>query len=236
MRLLASLLLLSALVRPGLLQEPAPAPASFPRSSVPLAEGLSYADSLSVRSPRDFLRDIPARAEGGLVHAVVEIPCGVCEKWEVKADGVLRWDMKDGKPRRVAYLGYPCNYGMVPGTRLGKELGGDGDPLDMLVLGPALPRGTVLPVRVLGTIRLVDGGEKDDKLIAVPTDSPLARATTLAELDELYPGITLILRTWFENYKAKGALQCQGFGDGAEAEALIAAATGSFARGASDGK
>jgi len=206
-------------------------PASFPRSTVALAEGLSFADNLTLRAPADFLRGYPARVDGGLVNAVVEIPAGACEKWEVKSDGVMRWDMKDAKPRHVKYLGYPCNYGMVPGTKLGKELGGDGDPLDVLVLGASLPRGTVVPVRVLGAIRLVDGGEKDDKLIAVVPDSPLAKAKTLAELDELFPGITAILETWFENYKGKDALQCGGFAASAEAEALVAAAVGSFAQG-----
>ncbi len=205
-------------------------PAAFPRSTVPLAEGLSFADNLTLRAPKNFLRDYPARA-GELVNAVVEIPAGACEKWEVKDDGVMHWDMKDGKPRHVKYLGYPCNYGMVPGTKLGEELGGDGDPLDMLVLGPALPRGTVLPVRVIGLIHLVDAGEKDDKLIALTQDSPLAAAQTIAQLDEQFPGITAILQAWFENYKGKGALQCQGFGGKEEAEALLSAAAQSFQAG-----
>jgi len=221
-------LVLAAATVPAVLQERVD-PAAFPRSGVPLAEGLSYADNLTLQAPHDFLRDFPARTAEGLVHAVIEIPAGCCEKWEVKSDGVLRWDMKDGKPRHVKYLGYPCNYGMVPRTCLGTELGGDGDPLDVLVLGQALPRGTVLGVRVLGTIRLVDDGEKDDKLVAVPADSPLARAGSVGELEELFPGIETILRTWFENYKSKGALSCSGFGGAAEAEALLAAAASSFA-------
>src|SRR5262245_47790175 len=119
---------------------------------------------------------------------------------------------------------------MVPRTLLGKELGGDGDPLDMLVLGPALPRGTVVPVQVLGLIHLIDAGDKDDKLIAVPTDSPLAQATSVAQLDQLFPGITAILETWFENYKGKDALQCQGFAGKEEADKLLAAAMESFTR------
>jgi len=211
-------------------QDPAPDAGSFPRSTVALAEGLTFADNLTVRAPRDFLRGYPARVEGGLVNAVVEIPTGTCEKWEVKPDGVMHWDMKDGKPRHVKYLGYPCNYGIVPQSLLGEELGGDGDPLDMLVLGPAHPRGTVLPVHVIDLIRLVDDGERDDKLIAVPADSPLASATNLAELDQQFPGITAILETWFENYKGKDALQCGGFGPRHEADALIAAALASFTK------
>lgn len=225
-------LLLALLVLTGLTprQEKPLDPAAFPRSTVALAPGLSYGDNLTLRSPKNFLGDYPARAEGELVNAVIEIPAGCCEKWEVKSDGVMRWDMKDGEPRHVKYLGYPCNYGMVPRTRLGRELGGDGDPLDMLVLGPALPRGSVLAVRVLGLIHLTDGGERDDKLIAVPPDSPLAKARSVAELDELHPGITVILRTWFENYKGRGELQCTGFGDLAAAEAMLASACGSFAK------
>lgn len=207
----------------------APDPAKCPPSTVPLAAGLSFADTLTVRSGTDFLRDFAATTVAGLAHAVIEIPAGTDEKWEVKADGVLRWDIKDGKPRHVRYLGYPCNYGMIPRTLLGKELGGDGDPLDVLVLGAALPRGTVVPVRVIGLIRLVDAGDKDDKLIAVAADSALVKAETIADLDGLFPGITSILRTWFENYKGKDALKCAGFGAKTEADALLAAGIASFA-------
>lgn len=206
-----------------------PDPATCPASTVPLAAGLTFADNLTVRSSVDFLRGLDPKAAGDLVHAVVEIPAGSDEKWEVKRDGVMRWDIKDGKPRHVKYLGYPCNYGMVPRTLLGKELGGDGDPLDVLVLGPSLPRGTVVPVRVLGLIHLVDAGDKDDKLIAVPADSPLAKAKDLVELDALFPGITAILETWFENYKGKDALQCSGFGGKTDADEMLAAGIGSFA-------
>ena len=212
----------------GALQDKPVDPNSFPSSSVALAPGLSFADNLTIRAPKDFLRDFSARADGGLVNAVVEIPSGACEKWEVKQDGRMRWDMKDGKPRHVKYLGYPCNYGMVPRTLLGREQGGDGDPLDILVLGPALPRGTVVAVRVLGMIRLIDGGEKDDKLIAVVQDSAFSKADSLAQLDEHFAGITAILRTWFENYKGKGALQCSGFAEKQEADALLNAASKAF--------
>ena len=38
-----------------------------------------------------------------------------------------KWEFRDGKPRVVAYLGYPGNYGMIPRTLLPKEHGGDGD-------------------------------------------------------------------------------------------------------------
>lgn len=223
------LLLLSLPVVAQDAKSAAPTQDPSPVSTVPLAPGLSFADPLTIRAPIDFLRGPPIRPAEGLVSAVVEIPTGATEKWEVKLDGVMRWDIKNGKPRLVKYLGYPANYGIVPRALLGKDQGGDGDPLDILVLGPSLPRGTVVPVKVLGTIRLIEAGEKDDKLIAVTPDSPLADADSVGELDEKYPGITLILQTWFEGYKGPGALTCKGFGGRDEAMALIAASEKSFA-------
>lgn len=173
---------------------------------------------------RDFLRDAPARPTPAVVNAVVEIPAGTTDKWEVKLDGSMVLD------RVVAYLGYPANYGIVPRAVLGKELGGDGDPLDVLVLGPAITRGSVVPARCIGTIRLVDRGEKDDKVLAVPLTGALSGVTSVAQLDAEFPGATTILRTFFENYKGAGRLQCSGFGSVDEAEALIDQCVASFER------
>ncbi len=201
---------------------------SAPQSTVPLAPGLSFADPLAVAAPVNFLHGVPARDAAGQLQAVIEIPAGATDKWEVKDDGVLHWDLKDGQPRRVKYLGYPCNYGMVPRTCLGKELGGDGDPLDVLVLGAALPRGTIVPVTVIGAIRLIDAGEKDDKLIAVTADSPFAKAKSVTELDEQFPGVNAILETWFRHSKGRDALKCGGFSERDAAEALVTAAEASY--------
>jgi inorganic pyrophosphatase len=202
---------------------------------VALAAGLSFGDATTIASPRDFLRDFAAQPEPGQIHAVVEIPTGTNEKWEVKLDGVMRWDRNkdDGAVRVVKYLAYPGNYGIVPRAILGKEIGGDGDPLDVVVLGPALPRGTVVAVRPIGTIRLVEAGEQDDKILAVPAAGPLGDVADIAQLDARFPGVTVILRTWFENYKGKGALVCSGFGGRDDAWRLIDVCTRSFASAAS---
>lgn len=209
---------------PFLSQDPA-----MPKSDVPLAEGLSLSGPLTVKAPHDFLRGFPAKTGERTANAVVEIPCGTNEKWEIKQDGVMRWDLKNGAPRVVEYLGYPANYGIVPRAVLGKEIGGDGDPLDVLVLGPAMPRGTVASVKVLGIIHLVDGGETDDKLLAVVEQGPLGKIDSLADLDREKPGVTAILKTWFENYKGPGKLTCSGFGSRGDALELLAKCEASFA-------
>jgi inorganic pyrophosphatase len=195
-----------------------------------IAPGLKASDAYTLISEKNLLSEIEPMNADGTINMVVEIPAGRTDKWEVKKDGQLHWDFKDGKPRIVQYLGYPCNYGMVPKTVLAKEAGGDGDPLDCLVLGASAPRGSVLKVKVIGVIKLLEKGEQDDKLLAVKSDDPLFAANSLAELNEKFPGVTAILETWFTNYKSPGALVCKGFGDVDEARQILEEARLSFQR------
>ena len=163
---------------------------------------------------RDFLTTRPALAGPGLVHAVIEIPAGTNAKWEVdKQSGALHWELKDGRPRVVQYLAYPGSYGMIPRTRLSAERGGDGDPLDVLVLGPRLERGAIVAVRPIGVLRLRDDGERDDKILAVPLEGPLSDVRHLADLDRRYAGASAILETWFTNYKGPGRIESDGLAE-----------------------
>ena len=75
------------------------------------------------------------------VKMLVEIPAGTLEKYEInKSSGILQMDSIYGKPRLIDYLGYPANYGMIPNTLLPKSKGGDGDPLDVISIGPPAER------------------------------------------------------------------------------------------------
>lgn len=130
--------------------------------ATPLAPALSNVDDTTIASPINFLDGIPALNADGTANLVVEIPSGTNEKWEVKPDGVMHWDMKDDKPRIVQYLSYVGNYGEIPRTRQV-----DGDPIDLIALAPAYPRGSVVPTRIIGALKLTDKGETDDKLIGV---------------------------------------------------------------------
>ncbi len=194
-----------------------------------MAAGSSPDDELTLPGDKNFLTDFTAEAGGGFVHAVVEIPSGTNAKWEVdKKDGKLRWELEDGQPRVVEYLSYPANYGMIPRTLLAAEMGGDGDPLDVLVLGPALKRGAVVRVRLLGLLSTEDDGEKDDKLLAVAADSPFAAIRSIEELDEHFAGVTTILETWFSNYKGPGRIRTRGYQGADAALALVRSAAMSF--------
>lgn len=161
-----------------------------------------------------LLDDIKAITDNGNINAVIEIPAGTLEKWELdKSTGQIKWEIKDGKPRVVNYIGYPGNYGMIPQTLLPKEKGGDGDPLDILVLGHPAERGQILKSKIIGVLYLMDDGEQDDKLIAVSSDSPMYDINSIEELSLKYKGVIEIVELWFTNYKGSGKMEAKGYGD-----------------------
>lgn len=187
-------------------------------SATPIAAESQHVDAYTLRGEKHFVHDFAPRTDSGLIRAVIEIPAGTTEKWEVdKSDGQLKWEFKNGSPRVVRFLPYPGNYGMIPRTMLPKEAGGDGDPLDVLVLAPAVPRGSVIEVKLIGVLKLLDGGEQDDKLLAVLPGTALAGVSDLLELKTQFPGVLEIVEQWMTGYKGPSVMQSRGFGDRADA-------------------
>jgi inorganic pyrophosphatase len=113
------------------------------------------------------------------VTAVIEIPRGSRNKYELdKTTGTFRLD-------RVLYsaVHYPGDYGFIPRT-----LHEDGDPLDVLVRinEPTFP-GCQITARPIGVLRLLDRGEPDDKILAVPTNDPFhGEFFDIADLPQSY--------------------------------------------------
>ena len=193
--------------------------------------GLSRHGPYTLTSRNSLLNShTPTNADGS-INVVVEIPTGTVAKWEVtKPNGDLEWEFTNGKPRNVKYLGYPGNYGMVPRTILAKEDGGDGDPLDVIVLGPAVPRGRIVKAKLIGVLRMLDGGEQDDKLIAVLQGSALYAVNDMRELDARFKGVSTIVETWFANYKGPGKIRSLGYADSNEARRILKSAAQAFSK------
>lgn len=187
----------------------------------PLAENVKQVDLLTINGVKNLYNGYPTRNDDSSINAIVEIPSGTNAKWEINHTGKMELEIREGAPRVVKYLPYPCNYGVVASTKLAKETGGDGDPVDVLILGPALSRGTVAKVKVVGLLKLVDKGELDHKVLAVMDHTPLAKVKSLKELNEQFPGVTDILQTWFTNYKGPGKMVFKGWGEAQEANELI---------------
>jgi len=158
-----------------------------------------------LKGEKNYWSGIDPINRDGTVNVVIEIPAGTTAKYETnKQTGMLELEQKNGAPRFVQYLGYPANYGAIPRSVLLKSKGGDGDSVDVIVLGQAVPRGAVVKGRVIGMLSLIDTGEIDNKAIVVAEDSPFAKVANIADLDAKFPGVTAILQTWFTSYKGYG--------------------------------
>lgn len=162
------------------------------------------------------LLEIPAFASEQFLNAVIEIPAGTNRKFEIdKQSGIIRPDLREGKPRVIDFLPYPVNYGFVPSTRMEKSRGGDGDPLDVLVLAEHLPSGTVIAVQPIGLLQLQDGGEWDNKVLAIPADPEkrIIRAANWQEFQLGYSAIRHIIEQFFIYYDGLGVMTLMGWGD-----------------------
>lgn len=163
----------------------------------------------------DYLNDFTTFTNDSLVNIIIEIPAGTNQKWEVNKDtGIIEWErVNEDSLRVVRYLPYPANYGFIPQTYLPVSAGGDGDPLDVFLLGASEERSKVVPGRVIGIIKMLDKGEQDDKLIAVSKNSHFGSLRTLSELENTYPGVLEILTTWLIHYKGNNLTEIQSIED-----------------------
>jgi inorganic pyrophosphatase len=157
MRDLIVVLILSATVAVAA-QTGAP-PRALPASAT---AALAWSLDAARPNPTHVWRDTPPMNEAGAVNAYVEIPRGERRKWE--------FDMKTNAraidrvmPREVG--GYPVNYGFVPQT-----VSYDGDPFDVLVLGPALPGGALVSGIIVGVMFMEDEKGPDSKVVVSQGD------------------------------------------------------------------
>lgn len=140
-----------------------------------------------------------------IVHAYIEITPFDLVKYEIdKGTGYLRVD----RPQRTSSQP-PTLYGFIPRTYSGARVCalspraecGDNDPLDICVVSerPLTRAEVFLDARVVGGIEATDGGEADDKIIAVlENDEYLTEVRDVSQL----PGIVVDrLRHYFATYK-----------------------------------
>lgn len=125
------------------------------------------------------------------VTGVIEIPKGSKGKYELdKKTGMLMLD-------RVLFsaVHYPANYGFIPQTFCE-----DHDPLDILIISQIdIPSMTLVEAKVIGVMRMVDGGEADDKIIAVAAGDQ--SVNHINEIEELPPHLMKEIHRFFEDYK-----------------------------------
>lgn len=126
-----------------------------------------------------------------IVNGIIEIPKGSRAKYELdKESGMLKLD-------RVLFSSvyYPANYGFIPKTYCD-----DKDPLDILIISQIdiVPL-CLVSAKVIGVMRMIDGGEADDKIIAVAEGDP--SVNHINDISELPQHFISELRNFFEDYK-----------------------------------
>lgn len=150
------------------------------------------------------------------VTAVIEIPAGTNHKIEYNPQTLnFEPDSIDGAVRIIDFLPYPANYGFIPSTLMASSEGGDGDPLDILVIAESMPTGTILAVTPIATLLMRDEGELDTKIIAIPVD-PEQQVFRVADFQEFmlkYDPARRILESWMLNYQGPGLVELIGWRD-----------------------
>lgn len=125
------------------------------------------------------------------INVIIEIPKGSNNKYEIdKATGLIKLDRAN-----YSSAAYPFDYGFAPQT-----LWEDGDALDVIVLTTyPLNVGILVTVRPVAVMEMIDAGESDYKVIAVPVDDK--RWDDVNDLPDINTHSLKEFQHFFETYK-----------------------------------
>jgi inorganic pyrophosphatase len=160
------------------------------------------------------LARIPAQPKAGIINVLIEIPAGSKNKYEFDKD--LNAFALD----RVLFssVQYPYDYGFIPNT-----LADDGDPLDGMVIidQPTFP-GCVIAARPIGMLEMIDGGDRDEKILCVPDKDP--RYANVKSLKDIPSHRLDEIAEFFKTYKnlEKKVTEILGWQDADTVAALVA--------------
>jgi inorganic pyrophosphatase len=142
----------------------------------------------------NLLHVLPAFAdeEENILNSIIEINAWSLNKYEIITEtGTLKLD-------RVGYssMTYPFAYGAIPCTW---DL--DWDPLDIEIVNvtePLIP-GSLVEARIIWIVKFIDGGEVDDKVIAVINDDK--RSNHIKSIEDLWEQFIKETTYYWEHYK-----------------------------------
>jgi inorganic pyrophosphatase len=147
------------------------------------------------------------------MNVIVEISRGSKNKYEIdKKTGMIALD-------RAMHTAqdYPFDYGFVPQTHWE-----DGDALDVLILTTyPLQPGILVRVRPVAIMGMIDDGDSDDKVIAVPVDDP--RWDDVKDLEDINKHTLKEIEHFFGTYKKvqNKEVETKGFKGAKEAQAAF---------------
>jgi inorganic pyrophosphatase len=126
-----------------------------------------------------------------VINVIIEVPRNTSNKYEYDKElGVIKLD-------RVLFasMSYPGDYGFIPST-----LGGDGDPLDVVLLSThPFEIGVLVEARVVGMLVMSDDKGEDEKILAVAAQDP--RWDDRKELEDIQAHRLAEIEHFFMEYK-----------------------------------
>lgn len=152
----------------------------------------------------------PGKNPPEVITAFIEMVPTDTVKYELdKQSGHLMVD----RPQKYSSM-CPALYGFIPQTYCDKKVAeaamtatgktgikGDGDPLDILVITERNINqgGVVVSTRPIGGLRLFDGEEADDKILAILVDDPVYNE--INDISEVPSSLLERIRHYFLTYK-----------------------------------
>ena len=153
-------LLLIAVSLAGATQRALPASNTLP---APATKKLIASIDAAKPHAKHLWRDTPPFNEDGTINGYVEIARGDLRKWEFH---IAKHERVIDRMIPESLGGYPINYGIVPQT-----VSYDGDPFDILVLGPPIEGGTFVRGLPVGLMLMEDDHIVDSKVVVSPLDA-----------------------------------------------------------------
>lgn len=125
------------------------------------------------------------------INTIIEIPKGSYNKYEIdKETGLIALDRAN-----YSAAPYPFDYGFAPQT-----LWDDDDALDVVVLTTfPLNLGILVRVRPVAVLEMIDGGDSDYKIIAVPVDDK--RWEDIKDMKDINKHTLKEIEHFFKTYK-----------------------------------
>ena len=123
------------------------------------------------------------------VWGVIEIPKNTNVKYEYDPIfNLFRYDRS-----LLSAMVYPASYGFIPST-----IADDSDALDILVYNPwPIQTGIIVECKVLGVLDMLDDGERDYKILAVP----VSHTRNYENIGDVDPAFLNICKNFFSHYK-----------------------------------
>lgn len=171
----------------------------------------------------NLLHDIPAGSAEEM-NVIIEVSKGSSNKYEIdKETGIIKLDRAN-----YSSAAFPAEYGFVPQT-----LWDDGDALDVVLLATfPIPTGVLVKARPIALMEMIDTGENDFKIIAVPVKDK--RWEDVQDLADLNRHTLKEIQHFFETYKqlkgGESVVTIEGFKGKAEAIAAFERACELYAK------